>query len=63
MNPLRVRGALLMAKQSVPKIARRHGCSDKTLYAVIEGHRPGHDPKVQAAIADIEQIMRGVLSA
>ena len=63
ITPHRIRAALTLAKTSVPQIARKHGCKDKTLYAVIHGDRPGRDPKVRQAIADIEVIMKGVLYA
>ena len=63
IDPHRIRGALVLVKSSVPKIARKHGCNVKTLYAVLDGDRPGHDPKIRKAVADMEEIARGVLSA
>lgn len=55
-SPQRLRAALTLTKLSVPKIAQRHGVPDKTLYAVISGARPGRDPKVQAAVKEMEQL-------
>ena len=55
-NPSRrVRAALLLRKASVPQIARKHGVSDKTCYAVLDGKRPGHDPKVKKAVAEMRR--------
>lgn len=63
MNPHRVQGALKMARHSVPKIARANKVPVSTLYAVIDGARPGRDPKVQRSIRQIEAIMKEVLCA
>lgn len=48
----RIRAALVLRSMSVPKLARKHGVSDKTLYAVLSGERPGKCPKVQRAVAE-----------
>jgi hypothetical protein len=63
IEPYRIRGALTLVKSSVPKIALKHDCNVKTLYAVLDGARPGNDPKIRKAIAEMEEIARGVLSA
>lgn len=52
----RLRAALTLMKLSVPMIARQHGVSEQTLYAVIRGARPGREAKVRAAVEDMEQI-------
>lgn len=44
-------------------IARATGCSDKTLYAVLNGSRPGKDRKVRKAITLMEKIVAEVLYA
>lgn len=62
-DPRRVRAALLLAKTSVPQIAKRRGIGVSTLYAVLDGRRPGRDPKVRKAVGDMEQIVKGVLCA
>lgn len=62
-DPRRVMGALTIVKLSVPKIAQQYGCKDKILYAVLNGSRPGRDPKVQRAVAAMEEITRRVLCA
>lgn len=63
IDPRRVRAALLLAKTSVPQIAKNRGCGVSSLYAVLGGARPGKDPKIQKAVADMELIVREVLCA
>jgi len=63
VDPRRIRAALTLTKSSVPKIARAYGCSDKTLYAVLDGARPGNNKNVRKAVAFMEQLVGEVLSA
>lgn len=62
-DPRRVRAALMLAKTSVPQIAKHRGCGVSSLYAVLDGKRPGRDPKIKRAVADMDQIVREVLCA
>lgn len=48
----RVLAALKLRRLSVPKLARKFGVSDKTLYAALNETRPGNCLKVQAAVAE-----------
>ncbi len=48
----RILAALKLRKLSVPKLAQKHGVSDKTLYAVLSGNRPGRHAKVRKAVAE-----------
>lgn len=52
----KLRAALTLVKLSVPKIAKRHKCSEQTLYAVLRGSRPGRDKRVRAAMAEMEAL-------
>lgn len=63
IDPRRVRAALLIAKTSVPQIAKNRGCGVSSLYAVLDGRRPGRDPKIKQAVGDMELIVKGVLCA
>lgn len=54
----RIRAALTLRKVSIPKIARAHGASYQTCYAVLRGDRPGHDPKVKSAVREMHRITR-----
>jgi transposase-like protein len=56
----RIRAALLLRKTSVSQIARKHGVSDKTCYAVLAGNRPGREPGVKKAIAEMRRITAAV---
>lgn len=50
----RIRAALMIRGLSVPKIARKHNVSDKTLYSVLNGTRSGTRAKgIKAAMAEI----------
>jgi lambda repressor-like predicted transcriptional regulator len=48
----RILAALTLHKLSVPKLAKKHGVSDKTLYAALSGARPGKDERVKRAVAE-----------
>ncbi|MBI5770811.1 MAG: hypothetical protein HZA93_23745 [Verrucomicrobia bacterium] len=48
----RIRAALVLRRLSVRKLAAKHGVSDKTLYAVFNGVRPGNCPRVKRAVAE-----------
>ena len=48
----RVLAALKLHQMSVPQLARKHGANDKTLYAALNGTRPGKDAKVQKAVKE-----------
>lgn len=63
LNPRRVRAALLICKTSVPELARKHRVSQNTLYAVLNGTRPGRAPEVQKAVAEMDRIVREVACA
>lgn len=52
----RVLAALKLHKTSVPQLARKHGANDKTLYAAINGSRPGKDAKVQRALKEAQRL-------
>ncbi len=56
----RVRAALMLRKVSIPKIARKHGASYQTCYAVLNGTRPGHSPKVRRAVSEMRRIAQEV---
>jgi hypothetical protein len=43
---------LPLPRFSVRRIALKHGISDKTLYATLNGSRPGHDARVQKAVSE-----------
>ena len=58
----RVRAALLLRQLSVPKIARKHGVSDKSCYAVLAGKRPGNGKRVKRAVAEMHRIAAEGLS-
>ena len=63
LDPLRIRAALLLAKTSVPQIAKNRGCGVSSLYAVLDGKRPGRDANIKQAVGDMERIVREVLCA
>jgi hypothetical protein len=63
IDPRRVRAALLLAKTSVPQIAKQRGCAVSSLYAVLDGRRPGRSANIRQAVVDMEQIVKGVLCA
>jgi len=48
----RILAALKLRKLSVPKLAAKHGCDDKTLYAALNGTRPGRNNRVRRAVAE-----------
>ena len=54
----RVRAALTLQQVSIPQIARKHRVSDKTLYAVLDGTRPGKSPAIREAVAEINRRTR-----
>jgi transposase-like protein len=54
---------LTLQNLSVRKLAQKHGVNDKTLYAALNGSRPGKDPKVESAVAEAlraEEALRNV---
>lgn len=51
-----IRGRLIMAGTSVPKIAAKHGANVWTVYAALYGKRPGKDVKVQRALEEIRRV-------
>jgi len=50
----------MLRKVSIPKIARKHGASYQTCYAVLNGTRPGHSPKVRRAVSEMRRIAQEV---
>lgn len=57
----RIRAALTLRSLSIPIIARKHDASYKTCYAVLRGHRPGNNPKVKSAVAEMRAVAAEVL--
>lgn len=52
--PRRVRAALTLRGLSVPMIARKHGASVSSLYAVLHGQRSGiRTPALQRAMKEL----------
>ncbi len=51
----RILAALKLRKLSVPALARKHGVHDKTLYAALNGTRPGRNDKVRKAVAEAQR--------
>jgi hypothetical protein len=54
-NAQQLRGRLIMAGTSVPKIAKKHGANVWTVYAALYGKRPGRDKRVQKALEEIRR--------
>ncbi|MBL9187905.1 MAG: hypothetical protein JNK23_10525 [Opitutaceae bacterium] len=48
----RILAALKLRRLSVPALARKHGVDDKTLYAALNGTRPGRHDNVRKAVAE-----------
>ena len=56
-NTRKLRARLLLAGTSVPQIARKHGAAVPTVYAVLNGTRPGtRTPAVQRALEEIRNV-------
>jgi lambda repressor-like predicted transcriptional regulator len=60
MNTQHARAALTLRGTSLPRLAAKHGANYKTLYATINGDRPGRDDKVRSAMAEIRRLVREV---
>lgn len=55
-NSRAIRARLLLKGTSIPKIARKHGAKVPTVYAVLNGSRPGtRTPEVQKALEEIRR--------
>lgn len=50
ITPTPTKLPLLLPRFSVRQLALKHGVSDKTLYATLNGSRPGRDARVQKAV-------------
>lgn len=51
---------LPLPRFSVRRIAQKHGISDKTLYATLNGHRPGRDERVQKAVSEVQKAVEAL---
>ncbi|MDE2106663.1 MAG: hypothetical protein KGL39_56125 [Patescibacteria group bacterium] len=54
-KPTVIRPTRIMPRFSIRQVAQKHGVSDKTLYATLNGTRPGNNPRVQRAVEAVKK--------